>query len=64
MNSGHGGYSFLPTNMFTKRVKLGIKRFFLTHNLSTITQVFLNMCDKPIFIQTLFAKGTYATQTS
>lgn len=32
-NTKHGGSNFLPTSMFRKRVKLGNKKFFLTHNL-------------------------------
>ncbi len=34
-NTKHGGTNFLPTNMFRKSVKLGNKKFFLTHNLCT-----------------------------
>ncbi len=32
-NTKHGGSNFLLTSMFRKRVKLGKKKFFLTHNL-------------------------------
>jgi hypothetical protein len=29
----HGGNSFLPTSMFTKKIKLGNEQSFFSHNL-------------------------------
>jgi hypothetical protein len=48
----HWGSNFLPTNMFTKRIKLENKNKFLTHNLCA--NLALNMCDKFIFTQNTF----------
>jgi hypothetical protein len=51
-NIGHGGNNFFPTNMFSRKVKLGSKKLFLTHNL--YANLAPNLCDKFVFIQHTF----------
>ncbi len=45
-NTRDGGINFLPTSMFTKRIKFGSKEFFFIDNLCA--NLAPNMCDKLI----------------